>query len=60
MDANEKAAMLLQLRKSFSSSLKESNGVVSDANLDKLLAAFNKVSIFGVCCANSEYIVNTF
>jgi hypothetical protein len=45
MDFNEKAALLLQLRKSFSAALKESNGVVSDANLDKLLAAFNKVSI---------------
>lgn len=46
MDSNDKMASLQHLRKTFASALKESNGVVSDANLDNLLAIFNRVSFF--------------
>lgn len=44
MNSNDKAAALQHVRKSFTSILKESNGVVSSGNFDKLLQMFNRVS----------------
>jgi hypothetical protein len=43
MESRDKTAALLHLRKTFGAYLKEGNGVINEANLDKLLVIFSKV-----------------